>query len=297
MATESWSTRVRHDSDATFREWGSEFATKLAAVGLVQTSDTGQINWATVNRAAANNNAGYEIWRFNDAVQGTSPIFLRIDYGTAASSANAPNIKITVGTGSNGSGTITGTALTASFRVNAGVAQTSDTARQSYMCAVDGFFGFHWKDGSGSDGTFFICRTCDSDGVADDVGAMVHWGSGSAGGFDGRQALRFIATAAAYTRTTSIDSGALGANWQAPNTTSVGSDIQVMMGWTITPRVQPLFAVCGVRSNELAPGGTFSATLVGTTPRTYLTLPSTAGPFGPISNASTGGLHMAMLWE
>lgn len=24
MTTQSWSTRVRHDSDATFREWGSD---------------------------------------------------------------------------------------------------------------------------------------------------------------------------------------------------------------------------------------------------------------------------------
>jgi hypothetical protein len=42
-------------------------AAQIAAMGLVQTSDTGQINWVTVARPALNTIAGYEIWRFNDA--------------------------------------------------------------------------------------------------------------------------------------------------------------------------------------------------------------------------------------
>jgi hypothetical protein len=34
--------------------WGSGIAAQIAAMGLVQTSDTGQINWATVTRPAIN---------------------------------------------------------------------------------------------------------------------------------------------------------------------------------------------------------------------------------------------------
>jgi len=299
MTTASWSTRLRHDSDAVFREWGLEFNTKLAAVGLIQTTDTGQINWATVVRAGTNAEAGYEIWRFNDAMQGTAPIYLRIGYGTG-SIANAPRIQITVGTGSNGSGTITGTALSVARNVHQiSAAQIADTARQSYMCHADGFFGFSWKQGaSTSEAAFFICRTCDNAGTPNEIGAMIHWANGGLAAFTARQAMRFAAPATAYTAQTAVDTAQLGFSPQAPiNTTTLTSDIQVMLGWTITPRAEPLFGVCGVYASELTPGGTFSATLVGSTPRTYLTLTGFAGPFSSISTASTGGLNIAMLWE
>jgi hypothetical protein len=68
--------------DATFRVWGSGLAAQIAAMGLVQTSDTGQINWATVTRPAIGALAGYEMWRFNDALQATKPVFIRLDYGS-----------------------------------------------------------------------------------------------------------------------------------------------------------------------------------------------------------------------
>lgn len=297
MTTQSWSARVRHDSDATFREWGSDFAAKLAAVGLVQTSDTGQINWVTVTRPGINTNAGYEIWRFNDTQQGTAPIYLRIDYGTG-SGATSPRMLFTVGTGSNGSGTITGTALSTARNVHGGTAQATDTARQSYMCAVDGFFGFDWKVGAGiTEASFFICRTCDATGAPTATGAMVHWGVGASNSVTARQAFRFAATAVAYAAQTAAEAAALGLSPQQPSATSVGADIQVFLGWTITPRVEPLFGVCGVYNTELVPGGTFSATLVGSTPRTFLVWSNQCGPFGSAGAAVSGGMNLAMLWE
>lgn len=296
MTTQSWSSRVRHDSDATFREWGLEFATMLAAVGLVQTADTGQINWATVTRPGISTNAGYEIWRFDDSLQGTAPIYIRIDYGTHAN-ANGPRMQFTVGTGSNGSGTITGTALSTARQVGSSATQNTDTARQSYMCAVDGFFGVMWKVGSSSDAAFFVCRTCDSTGAPTATGSMIHWGATTASGSTARQSMRYAATAAAFTATTTLGEQSLGINPQNPAASSVGADIQVFLGWTITPRVEPLFGVCGVIPSELVPGGTFSVTLVGSTPRTFLTWPTLGGPFGPVNASSAGGIVIAMLWE
>lgn len=214
MATQSWSTRIRHDSDATFREWGAEFAAKMGAVGLVQTADTGQINWSTVTRPGTNTEGGYEIWRFNDAQQSTAPVFMRIGYGTL-SLVTSPRLQITVGTGSNGAGVITGTALTIARGCNGNQSQTTDTGRQSYMCAVAGFFGFNWKTAAGAtEGSFFICRTADGNGTPSQTGAMVAWGDGSTTG-NARQALRFAATAVAYTAQTSITLMMLGLNPQA----------------------------------------------------------------------------------
>lgn len=297
MTTQSWSSRVRHDSDATFREWGSDFALKLAAVGLVQTSDTAQINWTTVTRPGSATNAGFEIWRFNDSLQGTAPVFIRIDYGTHTATT-APRMQFTVGTGTNGSGTLTGTALTTARVVHGSITQVTDTARQSYMCAVAGFFGFNWKVGAGlTEASFFICRTCDATGAPSVTGAMVSWGAGTVASSTARQSLRFAATAAAYTATTVIADQMLGVNYQVPTTSAVGADIQVFLGWTITPRVEPLFGVCGVYPAELAPGGTFPATLVGSTPRTFLTWTTIGGPFGTKGASGSDGLCVAMLWE
>jgi hypothetical protein len=59
-----------------------------------------------------------------------------------------------------------------------------------------------------------------------------------------------------------------------------------------------LFGICGVFSSELTVGGTFSATIVGSTARTYITLSDNAGPFAAQgSTTANGGLNVAMLWE
>jgi hypothetical protein len=291
MTTQAWSTRIRHDSDANFREWGLEISTKLAAAGLVQAADTGQVNWATVTRTGVNTNAGYEIWRFDDAMQATAPIFLRVDYGTG-SNANGPRIQITVGTGSNGSGTITGTALTSAQNVaNSNGAQTSDTARNSYMCHAEGFFGFNWKVGSAlvTESVFFICRTSDPDGTPNEVGALVVWANGSA---RASQALRFEATAQAFTVKTTVAAMQLTILPQTPSSTAIDADLQAMVVYTITPRVTPVPGICGIIDAEFPVGNTFTATLVGSTSRTYLALSPNILIMEP-----QGVLKTAMLWE
>src|SRR3954452_19330861 len=95
------------NNDAEFRTWGSAIGPQIAAMGLVQTADTGQINWATVLRPGLNTSAGYEIWRFADALQATKPVFIRIEYGIAAVT-DRMRIIARVGTATDGAGTLTG---------------------------------------------------------------------------------------------------------------------------------------------------------------------------------------------
>jgi len=80
---------------------------RLSAVGLVQTSDTGQINLASAVTPTTNTDAGYEIWRFDDAAQGSDPIFFKLVYGWGS---NLGYLRMTwhTGDGSNGSGTVSG---------------------------------------------------------------------------------------------------------------------------------------------------------------------------------------------
>lgn len=297
MTALSWSSRVRHDSDVTFREWGLELSTKLAAAGLVQTADTGQINWATVTRAGSNTDAGYEVWRMADTPQATAPVYFRIAYGTLGGTT-APSIKVTVGTGTDGAGTLTGTALTTARQIHQTGVQVVDTLRNSYLCVNEGFFGLNWKQGAGGTEALFVFnRTCDATGTATVTGALCVWGFGQGSLLTATQALRFAATAAAYTaRTTNLNT-ALGFNPQIPSATLVGADPQVFMGWTITPQVAPLFGVCGVLDAEFLTGNTFTVALVGATPRTYVALTNAAGPFGPSATSEAGMPKFAMLYD
>jgi hypothetical protein len=296
MTTLSWTSNYDHTNDATFRVWGEELEDKLTLAGLVQTADTGQIDWTTATRSAINTfTSGYSIWTFDDTQQSTAPIYLKIEYGTGSTNT-FPKIRITVGTGSNGTGTLTGTALTAARNIN-GNTTGGTTNRQSFLCVTDGFMGLMHKTDSGAEGAFFICRTSDSSGTPNATGALVSWGGNASGVGMSRQSLRFAATAAAYTATATDVTAALGLNPQAPLNTSVDTDIQVAIGFTITPRAEPLFGVCGVAAHELNPKTTFKAILVGTIPRTFITMNSSAGPFTPISISDTGAMRVAMLWE
>ena len=102
-------TLLTNSTDANFRIWGSSVDGTFVTCGWVQTSDTGQINWTTVAAPVAiNTSKGYSIFRMNDAMQATKPVFLKIEYGSSPAVVANPCMWITIGTGSDGAGTITG---------------------------------------------------------------------------------------------------------------------------------------------------------------------------------------------
>ena len=170
------------NDDTQFRAWAQVIHDKLAAVGLVQTSDTGQINLATVAKpGAANTPAGYEIWRFADALQATAPIFIKVEYGTAAA-ATTPSIWITVGQSTNGAGTITGVASTRTQMIPS--ASTIGTTKAVYCSGSTNRVwlaaGIDWVTAANS---YFFCveRTRDAAGVdtADGFFLQMNWSSSS----------------------------------------------------------------------------------------------------------------------
>ena len=107
MATDIRYLPATFNDDATFRQWGRGISEQIAAMGLVRTSDTGQIDWATVLKPASTAFAGYEMWRFDDALQATAPVFIKLEYG--ANAGNRPYLRPQVGQGTSGTG-IVGTA-------------------------------------------------------------------------------------------------------------------------------------------------------------------------------------------
>lgn len=112
MPTQTLTVNWDSSSDAAFRAWTTIISTALATAGFVQTADTGQINLTTVTHpTVANTVGGYQIWRFADSVQSSAPIYFKLEYGVG-SSASLAQMWITVGTGSNGSGTLTTSDIT-----------------------------------------------------------------------------------------------------------------------------------------------------------------------------------------
>jgi hypothetical protein len=300
MTTATWSSRVRHDSDAVYWEWRDEFITKLGVLvagGFLAADETTVVAGAGA-RPGANTEQSYAVYHLSDSLHGTAPVYIRFGFGTM-NGTQTPRIQMTTGTSTNGAGVLGGTCLSAithcqnQSQTNA----TADTVRNSYFCAVAGFLGISWKQGSSGEGFFFVNRTCDSTGAISATGSLVGWGAGSISGMTKTQAFRYASTAIAYTAATSVNDTALGMNPQGVTSTLVGSTIQVGLGWTITPAVAPLFGVCGVLNSEVGAGTTFSVALVGSSARTYIGLTTISGTFSASAMSNANALKYAMLWE
>ena len=161
---------VYTSTNAQFQAWVQAVQAAIAAVGtLAYTSDTGMINSATVAvPAATNTSAGYEIYKFQDSLQTTAPIFIKIEYGVAGA-VTMPTMWVTVGTGSNGSGTLTGQVTTR--QICSG--QTNGTSGQTfplYMCGqpsgIACMFGYGVQASNNSTCFWSVERTHNSSGVA-----------------------------------------------------------------------------------------------------------------------------------
>lgn len=110
MATRTSSTLVPDNStDAHFRAWAQFIEDTLVTTGgWVVTGDTGQTAPGSLSHpTVAATKQGYRVYRMADTLQSTNPVFMRIDFGSGPS-ANYPGFWATIGTGSDGAGTITG---------------------------------------------------------------------------------------------------------------------------------------------------------------------------------------------
>lgn len=125
-----------NSTDALFRAW-CQFIhdTLITTGGWVDPGDTGQFTISTATAPAAlNTKVGYRIYRMADGLQGTSPVFMRIDYGSSGAAAT-PGIWITIGTGSNGSGTIT------TIRFNGGAVGTPTVSSSANSATASNSYG------------------------------------------------------------------------------------------------------------------------------------------------------------
>lgn len=192
-----------------------------------RTADTGQLTLATMNGTGSvpASTTYYEIYAFADALQASKPIYVRIEYVTSANSLYT-SMNVAVGTGTNGSGTLTGILYVAQQFNNAaaGSSNVAGLARAVYTASGDGSYlsllmGVQPTAGPTSPDLlqgFVIERTRDADGTANGNGYVVwRWG-GSLAADAGALATsyylgvqsRIYDAAATQTTATSFDIGA-----------------------------------------------------------------------------------------
>lgn len=122
----------------TFRASGLAISNALAACGLVKLSDTGTINWATVTMPTTSYTiAGWEMWRFTDSLQATSPVFLKIGYGKYGFSTLYLDIR--VGSATDGELNLSGTESGTVYKIQyGGSSNFDDTGVRISLFSFDG---------------------------------------------------------------------------------------------------------------------------------------------------------------
>jgi hypothetical protein len=281
MTTLNYSAVVNHNTSAGFRAWGSGLSSNLTAAGLIKTTDTGQINWTTVNRPSViNTAAGYEIWKLPD-----SSIFFKIEYGSGAA-LDYPLIFITSGTGSSGTGTITG-AISAQTAVAHNRPVTSISQLHLTYISVTSYhftliFASTGSNGTSPIGIYNCTKTVDASGAISTVGygSLIPIGGGL-------QSVR-ISTNTAYDRHL-VGYGCLPG--LPPTTLTTSAEYQAYQSFLNVPEVVPFIGMCGVCVSEAPKGTIFSYKPVGTVTRTYISVAD--DPFANLNSQFT----CALLWE
>lgn len=189
-------------SVANFTDWGLFISTALSTAGWTQTSDTGQVNWSTIGSVPGSNAYVYELWHPTDGLQSTNPYVIKVQYGNSGGTNN-PNVRITVGTGSDGSGNITGSAIVGPMSVFQGtpIAGTGAPTFDCYWSGDTGRFGvMMWRNASSVNIPMFfgLERTLDASGTAISDGVTILTVGGTqSNGWTRQQTLTLVPSIAA----------------------------------------------------------------------------------------------------
>lgn len=283
-------------TDAKFRTWGSAVSAAIVASGLTVTADTGQINWTTVTRpTGATTKAGYEIYRFNDTLQSTYPIFIRIDYGSGANaSGQNPDTWLTVGTGSDGAGNITGVFFPVGISHNSTTASTNTTmtVRAAYSTSAGTAFidaGLN-EVANVNTGCWVISRTVDNtSGAPTGIGCSIVRISGTGVA----NPTQFPVCFQPYNVFTSRNCAVAYLTPNGGTTVSGGGVIELSRFWNTVPNPYGSVGLIGYWLTDIATGTVFQATPFGSTLHTYVALGQ--GIFEQAVNSASQ--VAAVIWE
>lgn len=284
MSTASTPLIFQNYNVTQFRAWAQAISGMLQAVGLVQTADTGQVNLTTMTVPAIGNYAGFEIFRFNDALQASKPVFIKVEYGTGSANALQASVRFSVSNATNGAGTLSGTTTssTTTFFL-LGHHSVQDTQMQPAYCFGDTSsvalaFPTSVPSGGWRPSMFMVERTRNADGTPNGDGVAVStvqgFGFGGAAGSYGdsySQLLSFLAgIAAPVVRWLPIVSPGIFGFWDQAG--SVGTDINLFPYLVATPKPEAqMMSLLGCYSHAFT-GQTTTEVNVNGEDHTYISL-------------------------
>jgi hypothetical protein len=185
MAKQTISAAPIQTTDAEFQAWVTAISNGFQAL-FTKVTQTGEINIATVSKpTAVNTSQGFEVYRFNDSLQATAPLYFKVEYGSASLAVN-PSLWLTVGKGADGSGTIT-SVLLARQQVFYPYSNSA-SFYNSYIGSGDGscliFSLFPSAPGVGGQGSYCVVERS-RDGSGNPTAAGVFWQySGQSNSYD-----------------------------------------------------------------------------------------------------------------
>lgn len=288
MSTSTWSTPIDHSSNAGFQAWASELFTQITTVNtgqLTQTADTGQLATPVVAaRPGTSTAAGYWIFKWDDG--SSTPLYFKLEVGTGTAAA-LPAMWITCGTGSNGSGTLTGAVTTRQLTVGGTVSSTV-TNRTSYLCCATGAFSLVWKtnqNGSQAGAFFSTVRSIDDSGVVNNDGYVNY----------AAQSVTTISAQSVNMSNNVVFSSLSGAYCLLPyaiTSSVVSGNAQYFRHFAAYPLGRPLGHIATIIPSEFGVGTTFAGESGSITDHTFLSTGSQLGSSAPVGS---GGI--AILWQ
>lgn len=280
--------------------------------------------------AANLQNVGATMFRFNDALQATLPIFIRLDFGSATSFINGPMMWITMGTGSNGTGTITATGYSAAPSGNAppakqacgygqlqGSTSTNRPARYCYN-TTQGFLGMAVKYDGVSNYCHFgimIYRSVNASGAptADSFHCITSSNNATGQSTCPTTAIYAANPSLFYLNAGSSNVGNIAPGYIIPSPPF--NSTQTIMGGGGAGQVFPIYqlapagttgpmnigitnALCYGSLVEFAVGSTVTVTILGSTSLTYIGVGNPWGTLNYYMNVSFGTYwQILMLWQ
>ena len=171
MANSIFSAAMSSATTATFRAWGSAVSAQIGAM-LTRVPQTGDIDFLTATTPVADAYAGSEVYRFDDALQSTAPLFLKFEYGAGASSV-LPSLRLTVGKSADGAGNIGGVLLSPTVVIGLGDALPT---KNCYISGGSSWFALSLApvEANGG-GLLYIERSVNKGGAPTGDALLVGW--------------------------------------------------------------------------------------------------------------------------
>lgn len=164
---------------ANFISTSSAISSFVGSCGFfTKAGDTGQVNWGTLAAVPTGGNYVYEMWQSND---GLATFYLKLEYGQVTGGTGNYGFRCSIGTATNGAGTLTGFFTGTQQTISGGLGSNSSTPFECTLFGLAGVMGaLMWRNiGTSNTQLFAVERSLDSsDNYTSDYVTLYTTGNG-----------------------------------------------------------------------------------------------------------------------